>query len=266
MRPCRGAAVSAGEGQTRAVTPSGGVRCWGNNDDGQLGNQGTASGSLPVDVVNAWSEMTAVSAGQSYSCAPAVAGAAKCWGGNDWGQWGGRSSSRYSPAPKLVSLPASVCPPAPAQGCMHAGKTVLLLAGAGGERQTIWIWVRREAPDPTELGDPTTRTRYALCLYSGGGLVLAAEDLRRSCAGERPCWRMTPAKGFRYVSHGPRPTHRRLFSLWHPRAEVQDRPGQKGTGHYCAGVAACRPAHGAVEWRTQRMISGGRRCPRRPTP
>ncbi len=43
-------AVAAGSGQSCAVLTSGTVRCWGNNNQGQLGNNSTTDSLVPVTV------------------------------------------------------------------------------------------------------------------------------------------------------------------------------------------------------------------------
>jgi filamentous hemagglutinin family protein len=79
--------VAAGGSHACAVTGSGGVKCWGRNDSGQLGN-GTASDAIAVvDVVGVASGATAVAVGSYHTCA-IVNGGVKCWGRNDSGQLG----------------------------------------------------------------------------------------------------------------------------------------------------------------------------------
>ncbi len=76
--------VAASDSTTCVITAGGAARCWGKNDDGQLGNgeSGTLVEShVPTDVVGLDAGVTSISPGYGYTCAVA-SGAAKCWGDN----------------------------------------------------------------------------------------------------------------------------------------------------------------------------------------
>jgi alpha-tubulin suppressor-like RCC1 family protein len=43
--------LEAGDRHTCAILADGSIRCWGSNTSGQLGNNGTASSSVPMEVI-----------------------------------------------------------------------------------------------------------------------------------------------------------------------------------------------------------------------
>ncbi|MEZ5140682.1 MAG: hypothetical protein R2711_18480 [Acidimicrobiales bacterium] len=92
-----GGLLDAGGTSTCAVTAAGGVRCWGANGAGQLGNGTSTDASTPVDVSGIATGATNVSAGGLHTCA-VVAGGARCWGHNGSGQLGnGTNTSSSTP-------------------------------------------------------------------------------------------------------------------------------------------------------------------------
>src|SRR5690606_35636581 len=84
------AGLSAGNGHTCVVTEEGGVKCWGSNDYGGLGD-GTSKYDpypRPVFVQGLASDVSAVGAGAVHTCAIISTGGVKCWGDNFAGQLG----------------------------------------------------------------------------------------------------------------------------------------------------------------------------------
>ncbi len=97
-----GAGVAAGRTWTCLTMSSGGVRCWGSNNTGQLGSGNTASSSMPRDVVSL-DDARQIRLGFGHSCALRDGRVASCWGQNDRGQVGdGTTAQQTAPVPVVM--------------------------------------------------------------------------------------------------------------------------------------------------------------------
>ncbi len=119
--------ISAGNYHTCVLLITGAVKCWGNNDSGQLGDGSTTKSYTPVDVVGLSSGVTAISASNSgFTCAVLTTGAVKCWGSNGSGQLGNGSTISSFTSVDVVGLSSRV--KAISTGYLHT--CALLTTGA----------------------------------------------------------------------------------------------------------------------------------------
>ena len=103
--------ISAGGAHTCALA-DGQAYCWGDNTNGQLGNNSTTQSLVPVAVntsgVLAGKTVTSISAGNSHTCALAD-GQAYCWGVNTNGRLGNNSTTQMF-IPTSVSIFSELAP------------------------------------------------------------------------------------------------------------------------------------------------------------
>jgi alpha-tubulin suppressor-like RCC1 family protein len=93
--------VVAGGQFTCVVRAGGQVACFGQNDNGQLGNGTITDSDVPV-TVSGLTNATQVAAGMVHACAVVANGQVACWGGNTLGELGNGTTSAFSSVPVAV--------------------------------------------------------------------------------------------------------------------------------------------------------------------
>jgi alpha-tubulin suppressor-like RCC1 family protein len=96
--------IAAGDFHTCAVLGDGGIRCWGFNSTGQIGDGTTTRRLVPTTVTipvpgpSPNSAAIGISAGGEHTCVRLADGTVRCWGGGGLGQLGlGTFNNRLSP-------------------------------------------------------------------------------------------------------------------------------------------------------------------------
>lgn len=166
---------------------NGGVKCWGKNDQGQLGNGTFNENLLPGDVVGLTSGVVDISArmNASHACALLADGTVKCWGAGSLGQLGNGGNAN-SNLPILVPNLTGVT--RIATGGNH---TCAVTTGA------IKCWGNN---DQGQIGDSTLTRRFVPTQVTGltSGATEISAGTYSSCAivsGGARCWGSDPGNG-----------------------------------------------------------------------
>ncbi|MGH7893161.1 MAG: hypothetical protein ACREQL_00750, partial [Candidatus Binatia bacterium] len=176
-------ALEAGDLHTCALTSAGGVKCWGDNGNGQLGDGTQTPRLTAVDVSGLMSGVTAVAVGSYHTCALTSAGGVRCWGDNTFGQLGdGTTATPRLTAVDVSGLTSGVT--AVAAGSYHT----CALTSAGGVK--CWGYNGNG-----QLGDGTTTTPRVTAVDVSGltsGVTAVAAGIYHTCAltnaGGVKCW------------------------------------------------------------------------------
>ncbi|KAK3240319.1 hypothetical protein CYMTET_49833 [Cymbomonas tetramitiformis] len=132
--------VAAGESHTCVLLESDVVRCWGENDFGQLGyghkkTIGDEFWEMPPVDVDVGAAVVQISAGTHHTCAITVLGGVVCWGDATFGQVGPTYDFTTTDGAAVGDEPGEM-PPAP----LHLGEGQPLQVSAGGNHTCVIMY------------------------------------------------------------------------------------------------------------------------------
>ncbi len=175
------AVLSSGNNHTCAVVDAGAVKCWGYNNKGQVGDNTTNDKSIPTQVTDLTSGVTAITAGGFHTCALLNTGAVNCWGYNASGQLGDNTTNDKSIPTQVTDLTSGVT--AITAGAYHT--CALLNTGA------VKCWGYNVS---SQIGDNTTTNKSIPTQVFGltSGVTAITGGQYHTCAllntGAVKCW------------------------------------------------------------------------------
>jgi alpha-tubulin suppressor-like RCC1 family protein len=175
------AAIASGIDHSCALTTTGGVKCWGGNANGQLGDGTTVNKAVPTDVPGLTSGVAYIAASDAFTCAVTTGGAVKCWGWNGNGQLGdGTQTQRLVPT-DVSGLSSGIA-------TLSLGESYTCAVTTGGG-VTCW-----GLNSDGQLGDGTTTRRLTPVSVIGleSGIATVTTGDSHTCAlttgGGVKCW------------------------------------------------------------------------------
>jgi alpha-tubulin suppressor-like RCC1 family protein len=172
--------MALGAGHSCATLVDNGMRCWGFNQSGQLGDGRNADSATPVEPTSWGSGPTGVgggatildfAAGDSHTCANSSRGKLFCWGSNQFGQLGLDSTTDFNlsqPVREIISRGS----PLQATSVVAGDNHTCALYSVG----SVACWGRHYDMKPQRINGLTNPQRIAAggnqtCVLEAGGAV-----------------------------------------------------------------------------------------------
>lgn len=173
-------AIAVGRLHACALTNSGGVKCWGYNAYGQLGDGTTTNRSVAVDVSGLSSGVAAITAGRFHTCARLTSGGVKCWGHNAVGQLGtGNQADSLTPVSVLNMSDAVLIAAGEQHTCVSTSSGAMKCWGYGANYQL-------------GTGNSNQQTSPANVIGLSASVSAISAGYLNTCAvlstGEAECW------------------------------------------------------------------------------
>jgi alpha-tubulin suppressor-like RCC1 family protein/phosphatidylethanolamine-binding protein (PEBP) family uncharacterized protein len=173
------AQVAAGNAyHTCAISSTAGVRCWGHNRWGQIGDGTKIDRLKPRPVSGLTSTVTKIATGYGHTCAISVDGGAKCWGRNTTGSLGNNTFADSDTPVNVTGLDSGVSELTAGEThtCAIVGDAIKCWGGNG----------------TGQVGDGSNSDRKTPVSIISSGMSQVSAGLSHTCAvstsGGVQCW------------------------------------------------------------------------------